>query len=89
MTASSEYDIHFSPRLGRLNSVPSGSDGGAWCGLAILGEWIQVYVLLILCYNVNLKLNIDETCLKVRSIKGILVGQCFIHLTREDQQVHS
>ena len=37
----------------------------------------------------NLKLNMNETCLKVTPIKGILVGQCFIHLAREDQQAHS
>ena len=49
MTASSEFNIHLGPRLGRLNNVQFGSDGGSWCGLAMLGEWIQVYMLLIYC----------------------------------------
>ena len=43
ITASSEYNTHHAPRLGRLNNVETGDDQGAWCASArVQGEWIQV-----------------------------------------------
>ena len=47
MTASSEFNIYFAPRLGRLNIAESDPDKGAWCPSAkIQGQWIQVNRLL-------------------------------------------
>ena len=43
MTASSIWDLHHAPNLGRLNNVRSGYYKGGWSAKAALpGEWIQV-----------------------------------------------